>query len=158
MSMAIEVGQQAPEATLVNGERKTVKVSELRGKTSVLAFFPAAFTGTCTKEMCRFRDDLARFNSLSAQVYGISADTPFVLAEFGKANGLTFPLLSDFNHQAMKAFGVYEPAFLGVLDGIAKRSVFVLDKNGKVVYTWLSDKPGTEPPYEEVEAAVKKAG
>jgi peroxiredoxin len=157
--MAIEAGQQAPDAVLVNGERKAVKVSELRGHTSVLAFFPAEFTGVCTKEMCRFRDDLSRFSSLSAQVYGVSADTPYVLNEFAKANHLTFPLLSDFNHQAMKAFGVYDPAFLGgLLDGIAKRSVFVIDKNGKVVYTWVSDKPGQEPPYEDVEAAVKKAG
>ncbi|MHB8732459.1 MAG: redoxin domain-containing protein [bacterium] len=156
--MALEVGQQAPEAVLVSGDRKAVKVSELRGKTTVFAFFPAAFTGTCTKEMCRFRDDLSRFNALNAQVYGVSADTPFVLSEFAKANSLTFPMLSDFNHQAMKAFGVYDPAFLGLLDGIAKRSVFVMDKSGKVVYTWLSDKPGQEPPYEDVEAAVKKAG
>lgn len=156
--MPIEVGQQAPEAVLVNGDRKAVKVSELRGTTSVLAFFPAAFTGTCTKEMCRFRDDLSRFASLHAQVYGISADTPFVLNEFAKAQNLTFPLLSDFNHQAMKAFGVYDPAFIGLLDGIARRSVFVLDTNGKVVYRWLSEKPGTEPPYGEVEAAVAKAG
>src|SRR5579864_30756 len=156
--MTIEVGQQAPEAVLVNGDRKAVKISELRGKTAVLAFFPAAFTGTCTKEMCRFRDDLSRFASLQAQVYGISADTPFVLNEFAKAQQLTFPLLSDFNHQAMKAFGVYDAAFIGLLDGIAKRSVFVLDKNGTVVYSWLSDKPGTEPPYEEVQAAVAKAG
>ena len=156
--MAIEVGQQAPDAVLVNGERKPVKVSELRGKTSVLAFFPAAFTGTCTKEMCRFRDDLSRFSALSAQVYGISADTPWVLNEWTKALNLTFPLLSDFNHQAMKAFDVYEPAFAGLLDGIARRSVFVIDKNGKVVYKWVSDKGGQEPPYEDVEAAVQKAG
>ncbi|HEV2358855.1 MAG TPA: peroxiredoxin [bacterium] len=156
--MAVEVGQQAPDALLVNGERKAVKISELTGQTTVLAFFPAAFTGTCTKEMCHFRDDLSRFAALHAQVYGISADTPFVLNEFAKAHQLTFPLLSDFNHQAMKAFGVYDPAFLGLLDGIARRSVFVLDKHGKVVYTWLGDKPGVEPPYDEVEAAVEKAG
>ncbi len=155
--MPAEVGQQAPDAVLVNGERKQVKISDLRGKTTVLAFFPAAFTGVCTKEMCRFRDDLSRFNSLSAQVIGISADTPFVQAEFGKQNSLTFTLLSDFNHQAMKAFGVYDGNFIGLLDGIAKRSVFVLDKNGKVMYAWVSDNAGVEPPYDKVEAAVKKA-
>ncbi len=155
--MAVQVGQQAPDAILVSGDKKQVKISEFRGKPVVLAFFPAAFTGVCTKEMCRFRDDLSRFNSLNAEVIGISADTPFVLAEFAKQNNLTFKMLSDFNHQAMKAFGVYDPSFLGVLDGIAKRSVFVLDKNGKVVYTWVSDTPGVEPPYNEVEAGVKKA-
>lgn len=156
--MAVQVGQQAPDATLINAERKPVKISDLRGKTTVLAFFPAAFTGVCTKEMCRFRDDLSRFDALKAQVVGISADTPFVQAEFARQHQLKQTLLSDFNHQAMRAFGVYDNNFIGLLDGIAKRSVFVLDKNGKVVYTWVSDTPGVEPPYDQVEAAVRKAG
>ncbi len=156
--MPVEVGQQAPDATLVSGDRKAVKISELRGRTTVLAFFPAAFTGVCTKEMCRFRDDHSRFDSLGAQVIGISADTPFVLAEWAKQHNLKQTMLSDFNHEAMKAYDVYDGGFLGgLLNGIAKRSVFVLDKTGKVVYTWLADKPGVEPPYEEVEAAVQKA-
>jgi peroxiredoxin len=155
--MAVEVGQKAPDAVVVSGDRKPVRLSEFRGKPTVLAFFPAAFTSVCTKEMCRFRDDLARLSSLNAQVIGISADTPFVQAEFARQNNLTFPLLSDFNHEAMRAFGVYDSSFLGVLDGIAKRSVFVLDRNGTVVYKWVSDNPGVEPPYEEVEAALRKA-
>lgn len=155
--MSVAVGQQAPDAVLVNGERKTVKISEMRGKSSVLAFFPGAFTGPCTKEMCRFRDDLSKFNSLNAQVFGVSADTPFVQAEFAKQNQLTFPLLSDFNHEAMRAFGVYDDNFLGLLRGIAKRSVFVLDKNGTVTYAWVSDTPGQEPPYDQVQAAAQKA-
>ncbi len=154
--MPVQVGQQAPEAILVSQDRRQVKISDLRGKPTVLAFFPAAFTGTCTREMCRFRDDLGRFAALGAEVVGISADTPFVQAEFAKQHNLSFALLSDFNHQAMKAYGVYDPSFLGLLDGIAKRSVFVLDKDGRVVYTWVSDNPGVEPPYDEVEAAVKK--
>lgn len=155
--MAVEVGQQAPDAILVSKDRKQVRISDLRGTPVVLAFFPAAFTGTCTKEMCHFRDDMSRFSSFSARVIGISADTPFVQAEFAKQNNLPFPLLSDFNHQAMKAYGVYDGNFIGMLDGIAKRSVFVLDKGGKVVYTWVSEIPGVEPPYDEVEAAARKA-
>ncbi len=154
--MPVQVGQQAPDAVLISGDRKTVKISDFRGKPTVLAFFPAAFTGVCTKEMCHFRDDLSRFSTIGAQVIGISADTPFVQAEFARQNNLTFPLLSDFNHQAMKAYGVYDGNFLGLLDGIAKRSVFVLDKNGTVVYAWVSDTPGVEPPYADVEAAVRK--
>jgi peroxiredoxin len=155
--MSVDVGQQAPDAVLVNGEKQQVKISDLRGKATVLAFFPAAFTGVCTKEMCRFRDDFDRFAGLNAQVIGISADTPFVQAEFARQHHLKQILWSDFNHQAMKAFGVYDSNFIGVLDGIAKRSVFVLDKNGKIVYAWVSETPGVEPPYDEVEAAVKKA-
>ncbi len=155
--MSVQVGQRAPEAVLVNGERKQVKISDLRGKTTVLAFFPAAFTGVCTKEMCHFRDDFGRLAGMNAQVIGISADTPFTQAEFARQHGLKQTLWSDFNHQAMKAFGVYDSGFIGVLDGIAKRSVFVLDKNGTAVYTWVSDNPGVEPPYDEIEAAVQKA-
>jgi glutaredoxin-dependent peroxiredoxin len=155
--MVVEVGQQAPDATLVSTDRKPVRISELRGRTTVLAFFPAAFTGTCTKEMCRFRDDHSRLDALNAQVIGISADTPFVLAEWAKQHNLKQTMLSDFNHEAMRAYDVYESNFGGVLNGIAKRSVFVLDKSGKVVYKWVADKPALEPPYEEVEAAVQKA-
>jgi len=155
--MPVHLGQQAPDAALVSGDRKQVKISDLRGKTTVLAFFPAAFTGTCTKEMCRFRDDLSRFESMNAQVVGISADTPFVLTEFAKQLQLKQALLSDFNHEAMRAFEVYDGKFIGLLDGIARRSVFVLDKNGKVVYRWVAEAGGVEPPYDEVEAAVRKA-
>lgn len=155
--MALEVGQQAPDATLVSTDRKQVRISDLRGKTTVLAFFPAAFTGTCTKEMCRFRDDHGRLDALDAQVVGISADTPFVLAEWAKQHNLRQTMLSDFNHEAMRAYGVYDGNFAGLLNGIARRSIFVLDKTGRLVYTWMADKPGLEPPYEEVEAAVQKA-
>lgn len=155
--MPVQVGQQAPDAVLVSGDRKQVKVSDFRGKSVVLAFFPAAFTGVCTREMGHFRDQLSRFASLGAQVVGISADTPFVQAEFARQNKLTFPLLSDFNRQAMKAYGVYDGNFLGLLDGIAKRSVFVLNAEGTVVYAWVSEIPGVEPPYAEVETAVEKA-
>lgn len=155
--MPVQVGQQAPDAVLVSGDRKQVKVSDFRGKPVVLAFFPAAFTGVCTREMGHFRDQLSRFASLGAQVVGISADTPFVQAEFARQNKLTFPLLSDFNRQAMKAYGVYDDNFLGLLDGIAKRSVFVLNAEGMVVYAWVSEIPGVEPPYAEVETAVEKA-
>lgn len=155
--MPVQVGQQAPDAVLVSGDRKQVKVSDFRGKPLVLAFFPAAFTGVCTREMGHFRDQLSRFASLGAQVVGISADTPFVQAEFARQNKLTFPLLSDFNRQAMKAYGVYDGNFLGLLDGIAKRSVFVLNAKGTVVYAWVSEIPGVEPPYAEVETAVEKA-
>lgn len=155
--MALEVGQPAPDATLVSAERKQVRISDLRGKTTVLAFFPAAFTGTCTKEMCRFRDDYSRLDELDAQVIGISADTPYVLAEWGKQLNLRQTMLSDFNHEAMRAYDVYDGNFNGLLNGIARRSIFVLDRNGRLVYTWVADRPGMEPPYEEVEAAVQKA-
>ncbi len=155
--MAVQVGQLAPDATLVSAERKALKLVELRGKPTVLAFFPGAFTSVCTKEMCTFRDGMAKFNDLKAQVIGISVDSPFAQKAFGDHNGLNFTLLSDFNREAVRAFEVEDRNFVnGLLPGVAKRSVFVLDKGGRVAYKWVSDNPGVEPNYAEVEAAVRK--
>ncbi len=157
--MAVQVGQPVPDATLVSADRKAVKLSELRGKPTVLAFFPGAFTGVCTKEMSTFRDSMAKFNELRAQVIGISVDSPFAQKAFADQNKLNFTLLSDYNRQAVRAFDIEDRNFVnGLLPGVAKRSVFVLDKDGRVVYKWVSDDPTVEPPYAEVEAAVRKAG
>ncbi len=157
--MAIEVGQEAPDIRLVNAERKATRLSELRGKPAVLAFFPGAFTSTCTKEMCAFRDGLAQFNALDAQVVGISIDAPAAQKAFAEANGLNFPLLSDFNREAVKAFGVEDPNFGGgLIPGVAMRSVFVLDAAGVVRYRWVAPTQGTEPDYAAVEAAVRALG
>jgi len=157
--MAVQVGQPAPDATLVSADRKAVKLSEFRGKPTVLAFFPGAFTGVCTKEMCTFRDSLTRFSNLGAQVIGISVDSPFAQKAFVDQNHLNFTFLSDFNRHAVRAYDVEDPNFVnGLLPGVAKRSVFVLDKNGRVVYRWVTDTPTVEPNYAEVEAAVRKIG
>ena len=120
----------------------------------VLAFFPAAFSSVCTKELCTFRDSLARFNQANAQVYGISVDTFFTLKAFGDQQGLTFPLLSDFNKQAIKAFGVFNEDMIG-LKGIAKRAVFVIDKAGVLRYKEILDDARNEPNYDQAIAAVE---
>ncbi len=157
--MAVQVGQQAPEATLVNYDRKPVKISELRGKPAVLLFFPGAFTTTCTREMCTFRDEMADYGKLNAQVIGISVDMPYSQKAWADQHGLTFPLMSDYNREAVRAFDVQDPNFAGgMLPGVAMRSVFVLDRQGTVRYTWVADKQGTEPDYAAVEAAVKALG
>lgn len=154
--VGVEVGQKAPDATLVNADRKFTKLSELRGKLTVLLFFPGAFTGACTKEMCAIRDGLAKLNALNAQVVGISVDSPFAQKFFAESNGLNFPLLSDYNREAVKAFEVQDPNFAGgTLPGVAWRSVFVLDKDGVVRWKWVAPAQGTEPDYTAVEAAVK---
>lgn len=154
--MAVEVGQQVPDVTLVNADRKPVKLREVASGPTVLAFFPAAFSVTCTKEMCAFRDQLARFNELRANVIGISVDLPHSQKAFADAHGLTFPLLSDFTREAVRAFGIEDPTFAGgVLPGVAQRSVFVIDRNGVVRYKWVAPSPGTEPDYAAVEQAVR---
>lgn len=157
--MAVQVGQQAPEVTLVNYDRKPVKISELHGKPAVLLFFPGAFTTTCTREMCAFRDQMADYGNLNAQVIGISVDMPYSQKAWADQHGLTFPLMSDYNRQAVRAFDVQDPNYAGgMLPGVAMRSVFVLDRQGVVRYKWVADKQGTEPDYGSVEAAVKALG
>ena len=154
--MAIKVGTHAPHLTLVDEERKSVTIPE-HGHVTVLAFFPAAFTGVCTKEMCAFRDSLADFSSLSARVYGISVDSPFALAEFKKQQKLTFPLLADFNHEAIKAYDVVYPNLANIGFVAAARSVFVIGKHGNVEWAWVGENPMIEPNYDDVKKAVATA-
>jgi peroxiredoxin len=155
--MALQVGSRAPQFTLVDTEKKPRTLSEFKGKNVVLAFFPGAFTGVCTKEVCTLRDSMSRFNESNAQVLGISVDSPFANKAFATQNKLEFPLLSDYSRRSLKEYGVVHEGFAG-LEGYAaaKRSVFVLDKDGVVQYAWVSENPGIEPNYDEVTAAVAK--
>ena len=151
--MAVEVGAQAPDFTLMDQDRQPVTLSRSRGKPVVLAFFPAAFSSVCTKELCTFRDAMARLNQARAQVYGISVDTFFTLKAFQEAQGLTFPLLSDFNKQAIRDYGVFNEEMIG-LKGIAKRAVFVIDKDGVVRHREVLDDARNEPNYDAVFKAL----
>jgi peroxiredoxin len=144
--MSVDVGSHAPDFTLINQERQPVTLSAQRGRPVVLAFFPAAFSSVCTKELCTFRDSLARLNAANAQVYGISVDTFFTLKAFADQQGLSFPLLSDFNKEAIKDYGVFNENMVG-LKGIAKRAVFVIDKDGVVRHKEVLDDARNEPSY-----------
>jgi glutaredoxin-dependent peroxiredoxin len=154
--MSVTVGTKAPAFTLFDTDRKPRSLAEFAGKKVVLAFYPGAFTGACTKEVCALQDAMATFNSFNAQVVGISIDSPFANKAFAEANKVAFPLLSDFTRETSKAYcGLYED-FGGVKGYTAsKRSVFILDEKGTVTYVWSTDAPGTEPPYDEVKAALK---
>jgi peroxiredoxin len=153
----IVVGKPAPDFTLPDSERKLRKLSEFRGKKLVLAFFPGAFTSVCTKEMCTFRDSMARLNELKAQVVGISVNDPFSNKGFVEKNLLTFPLLSDYNREVVRLYDIELKDFAGLKGySVAKRSVFILDKKGVVRYMWVSEDPGMEPNYEEVKKVLEK--
>ena len=152
--MSVDVGSPAPDFTLMNQERQPVTLSAQRGHPVLLAFFPAAFSSVCQKELCTFRDQLARFNHARAQVYGISVDTFFALKAFHDAQGLTFPLLSDFNKQVIRAYGVFNEDMIG-MKGIAKRAVFVIDKDGIVRHAEVLEDARNEPNYEAVFTALK---
>jgi len=154
--MAAEVGSKAPDFTLLNQDREPVRLSDQLGKGSiVLAFFPGAFSGVCTKEMCTLRDSMAQLNGLGATVYGISTDTFFTLKAWGDQQKLGFPLLSDYNKEAIKAFDVVNPDMVG-LKNIAKRAVLVLDKGGIIRYREALDDARNEPDYVKLKEALAK--
>ncbi len=157
MSNTVKVGYNAPDFTLPDTELKFRSLKNYRGRKVVLAFFVSAFTAVCTKEMCAFRDSMARLVDLKAQVIGISVNDPFSNKAFAVKNRLPFPVLSDYKREVIKTYGV-ESADFGGLKGytVAKRSIFILDKNGVVRYAWSTDDPDVEPNYEGIEAALQK--
>jgi peroxiredoxin len=157
MANHIKVGDRAPDFTLPDTELKKRTLKEFLGHKIVIAFFVGAFTSVCTKEMCAFRDSMARLTDLEAQVIGISVNDPFSNKAFAEKNKLTFPILSDYNRQAIKAYGVETPNF-GGLDGytVAKRSIFIVATNGTIRYVWTTENPTIEPNYKEIEAALEK--
>ena len=151
--MALKIGSKAPEFTLINTEKKEVSLKDFTGKTLVINFFPAAFTGVCTEQMCSNRDDVSIYSSLGASVVGISVDMPFTLGVFKAQNNINFDLLSDFNKSMIKAYDMYLEDFVLGLKGVAKRGVTVVDGNGTVVYAEETANPGTQVNF----AALKDA-
>lgn len=148
--MPVDVGQKAPDFTLLDTNFKPRSLKEFIGSQNVvLVFFPAAFSSVCTKEMCTFRDNMAKLNSLKANVIGISVDTPFTQKAFAEHNRLTFTLLSDFNKEVIKLYDIVLQNLMGLRE-LAKRAVFIIDKEGIVRYKWVSDDPRVEPNYNEI--------
>jgi peroxiredoxin len=148
-------GQTAPDFTLFNTSKKEVNLSDLRGQKVVLAFFPAAFTGVCEKELCTFESGLSGFEAMNATILGISVDAPFSNAAFAAKTGATFPILSDYARSTVEAYGVALPDFAGMPGYTAsQRAVFVVDEGGNVSYEWIAPNPGVEPNYDEVKAAL----
>jgi glutaredoxin-dependent peroxiredoxin len=153
--MSADVGSKAPDFTLPNQDRQPVTLREETASAPVvLAFFPAAFSSVCTKELCTFRDQLGPMNHLAkARVLGISVDTPFALKAFANAERLQFPLLSDFNKETIRAYDVVNPDMIG-LKGISKRAVFVIDRDGTVRYKEVLDDARNEPNYDKLNGAL----
>jgi glutaredoxin-dependent peroxiredoxin len=145
----VEIGQKIPDIELVDTERNPVKLSSFKGKPVILLFYPGAFTGVCTKEMCTFRDSMAKFNGLN--VVGISVDVPFANKAFKTQNNINFPLLGDYNREAVRAFNNYHENFAGMKGYTAsKRAVYILDSDQVVRFKWVSENPGVEPDYDTV--------
>lgn len=147
----VEVGDIAPDFRLPDENFNQVTLKQLlgEGKPVILVFFPAAFSPVCTAELCAFRDKMAKLEKVNATVVGISTDSPWCLKEFKAANRLQFPLLSDYNREVIRLYGVVHDEILG-LRYLAKRAVFVIDGEGRVAWKWVSDDPRVEPDYDEV--------
>ena len=157
MSTKIIVGDKAPDFTLIDTEMKPRSLKEFSGQKVVLAFFVGAFTSTCTKEVCEFRDSMARIVDLDAQVIGISVNDPYNNKAFKDKNRLMFPILSDYKREAIRTYRLESFNFAG-LEGytVAKRSIFILDQTGIVRYVWVSEDPSIEPNYEEILKTLEK--
>ena len=146
--MSIQIGQQAPEFSLFNTEKNKISLSDYRGKPVVLLFFPLAFTGVCTNEMCSMRDSMSTYNDLNAEIIGISIDSLFVLDRFKKENNLEFTLLSDFNKTVSRDYGCQYETFVFEMMGVAKRSAFVIDGEGIVRYAEVLESAGELPNFD----------
>jgi peroxiredoxin len=148
----IQIGQQAPDFTLYDSDKQKVSLSDYKGKNVLLLFYPQAFTGTCTKELCNTRDNIAIYNEANSQVFGISVDSIFTLAKFKEEQHLNFPLLSDFNKTTSAAYGSLYDNFVFDMKGVSKRSAFILDKQGVVRYAEVLESAGDLPDF----AAIQK--
>lgn len=158
--MSIVLSQQAPDFTLFDSEKKKVTLSDFQGKKNVLLlFFPAAFTSTCTKELCGVRDDISRYSNENVQVFGLSVDSVFTLEKYKEEQGLNFPLLSDFNKEVSSAYGSLYDTFTDMMmKGVSKRSAFIIDKSGIIQYAEVLENAGDVPDFEKINTKLGSLG
>lgn len=152
--MALQVGQQAPDFTLFDTDKKEISLSGFKGQKVLLLFFPLAFTSVCTAELCSVRDNYKRYEGFSAQPIGISGDSLFTLAKFKEEQSLNFPLLSDFNKEASTAYGALYEQFGFGMRGVSKRAAFVIDEEGVIQYAEVLDNAGLQPDFEAIEKVL----
>lgn len=153
--MSLQPGQPAPQFTLVSSQLKPVSLSDFKGKKVVLHFFPMAFTGTCTTQLCTMRDSFGYYDGLNAVILGISVDSPFTLAKYKADNNYQFELLSDFNKEVSTAYGCLYQEFVLGLKGVSKRSAFVIDEQQNIVYSEILEVATDLPDFDAIAAAVK---
>jgi peroxiredoxin len=151
---SLSIGDKAPDFSLFNTEKQAVTLSELKGQNVVLLFFPLAFTSTCTAELCGVRDDIANYSKLDAKVFGISVDSLFSLGKFKEEQGLNFDLLSDFNKTASTDYGSLYDSFVLGMNGVSKRSAFVVDKEGIIRYVEVLESAGDIPNLDAVKQVL----
>lgn len=154
--MALTIGSAAPDFTLHDSEKNKVSLSQYKGKTVLLLFFPQAFTGTCTTELCSMRDNIADYNAVNAQVFGISVDSVFTLAKFKEDQKFNFPLLSDFNKEVSTEYQSIYNNWILDMKGVSKRAAFIIDKEGLIQYEEVLDNAGALPNFEAIQQKLKE--
>lgn len=154
--MSLAAATKAPEFKLYNTDKKEVSLSDFKGQNLIIQFFPAAFTGVCTAQMCTSRDELANFNNMNAKVVGISVDSPFALAEFKAKNNLNFDLLSDNHKEVIRAYDMVQEKFAMGMRDVAKRGVVLIDKDGVIRYTETTANPGEQVNFAALNEALSK--
>jgi peroxiredoxin len=153
--MALQVGDKAPDFKLFNTEKKEVSLSDYKGKNVVILFFPQAFTGTCTKELCGVRDTLHEFDNLDANILAISVDSLFTLNKWKEDQKFNFEMLSDFNKTTSEAYGSLYDEFVFGMKGVSKRSAFVVDKDGIIRYAEVLEKSTDEPNMDAIKKTLE---
>jgi peroxiredoxin len=152
--MALQVGDKAPNFTLTSDSKEAVTLADYQGKNVVVLFFPLAFTGVCTTELCNMRDDIVAYQNLDAAVLAISVDSPFVLEQFKIQQNLNFPLLSDFNAEASTAYDAKYAEFAFGMKNVSKRSAFVVDKVGDIRYAEVLESAGDLPNFDAIKETL----
>jgi len=153
--LKVEVGQKAPDVSLYDSDKNKVDLSQLKGHNVLLLFFPFAFTGTCTKELCSVRDNISLYANVNAKVFGISVDSIHTLKKYKEEQNLNFSLLSDFNKEASASYGCLYHTFSYDMKGVSKRSAFIIDKNGIIRYAEVLEKATDLPDFEAIENTLK---
>ena len=154
--MAFEIGQFAPEFSLFSSDKNKVSLSSFRGKNVLILFFPQAFTGVCTKQLCTIRDDISRYNNANAEVLGISVDSVFTLAKYKEEQQYNFSLLSDFNKEVSALFGTIYADWILEMKGVSKRSAFIVDKAGIIKYAEVMESAGDMPNFEAINHTLEQ--
>ncbi len=152
--MSCKIGDKAPGFSLFNSEKKLVNLSDFSGKNLIIHFFPMAFTGVCTTQLCTLRDDLNSYKKMNAEVVAISVDSPFALAKFKEQENYSFDLLSDFNKTTSEAYGAIYEEFVFGLKGVSKRAAFVVDKEGIVQYAEVLENAGELPDFGKIKEVL----
>ncbi|MBB2151803.1 redoxin domain-containing protein [Pedobacter gandavensis] len=153
--MALQVGDQAPDFKLFSSELKEVSLSDYKGKKLVIHFFPLAFTGVCTAQLCTMRDSFGYYEGMNADVVGISVDSPFTLAKFKEDQSYQFPLLSDFNKEVSQAYGAFYEDFAFNMKGISKRAAFVINEEGKIIHAEVLEDAGNMPDFDAIKRSIE---